>query len=45
MEAVRLREKHGARVGQEEEVKMLLEALKNLQFEGVTVRPPVPQRT
>ncbi|XP_013877646.1 gamma-aminobutyric acid type B receptor subunit 2 [Austrofundulus limnaeus] len=38
MEAVRLREKYGAQVtvSEEEEVKMLLEAVKNIQFEGVT---------
>nr|XP_054596777.1 gamma-aminobutyric acid type B receptor subunit 2 isoform X2 [Nothobranchius furzeri] len=40
MEAVKLREKYGAQrnvtVSEEEEVKMLIEAVKNTQFEGVT---------
>lgn len=42
MEALKLQEKYGTArnvtVSEEEEVKMLLEAVKNEQFDGVTVR-------
>lgn len=38
MEALKLQERHGAARNEEEEVKMLLEAVKSERFDGVTVR-------